>query len=190
MSAARAIRTASGFTLIEMLIVLGVIAALIGMAIPLASYTRDRANSSATESLVRALATAISGHQAKVLSIDEVLPGGAHRLRTLQLWDVNGDGLVDGDPQAENAVLAPSAQYPAPIISSGYRGAMRTLNPAVPRRLLDTATDRPIDAWKRPLRIGFAAGVYRSHRFGVWSAGRDGVDTTSDGDDIRSWENQ
>jgi prepilin-type N-terminal cleavage/methylation domain-containing protein len=178
------------FTLVEMLVVLGVLAALMAMGLPLAAVVRAKANRTATEGAVRALAAAMSGHQAKTLTLSEVRPDGTVHLRTLQLWDVNGDGLVDGDPAAENDTLASAQQYPAEVLASGYRGAVLTLNATLPRRLVEPTTQRPLDAWKRPLRIAFSPTAFRADGFGIWSAGPDGRDDAVGGDDIRSWEAQ
>jgi hypothetical protein len=133
--------------------------------------------------VVQAVAAAITDHRGTTLTTVENGETRIHRL-----WDVNGDGLVDGDPALE-ANLPDAEPYPPGVAATGYRGLLLTAHPNLPKRHVDPASQRILDAWKRPLRIRYAKAVYGGDGFGIWSAGADGKD---DGDirhdDIRSWE--
>ena len=67
---------------------------------------------------------------------------------------------------------------------SGYRGFYDMAQPAIDKKFINKK-HQPIDAWKQPLRIAFAANTYGAGWFGVWSAGPDLTDDTPD--DIQSW---
>lgn len=81
------------------------------------------------------------------------------------------------------------------VLNSGYRGFVEMAQPQIKKTFINKR-GQVIDAWGRPLRISYAAKVYGTQPFGVWSAGldkKDHIDTTTStqpGDDLRSWKTQ
>lgn len=169
-----------GFTLIELLIVISVIVALAGLSVPAYSAYRDRADQQATTALVLAVAAAIDGYQQQSWTWE---PSPGRRL-TRPLWDLNGDGLLDGDPQRENAA-GTTPVFTAEVIDSGYRGCLDLARPVVGERFVDPQR-RIIDAWDTPLAVAYAPRAFGGSHYGVSSAGPDAVHGTDD--DITSWE--
>ncbi len=100
--------------------------------------------------------------------------------------DSNGDGLFDGG-------------FPKEVLASGYKGFVNMASPSVKKSFINKK-GQIVDAWQRPLRITFAAKVFGTQSFGVWSAGYDGKDSflsssttfqddpSRPNDDLRSWE--
>jgi prepilin-type N-terminal cleavage/methylation domain-containing protein len=100
--------------------------------------------------------------------------------------DANGEGLFDGG-------------FPSQVLASGYKGFVNMASPSVKKSFINKK-GQIVDAWQRPLRIAFAAKVFGTQSFAVWSAGYDGKDsflssstTFQDdpdrpNDDLRSWE--
>ena len=93
--------------------------------------------------------------------------------------DSTGDGLFDGG-------------FPKEVLASGYKGFVNMASPSVKKSFINKK-GQIVDAWQRPLRISFAAKVYGTQAFGVWSAGYDGKDDIvgrPSEDDLKSWESQ
>jgi prepilin-type N-terminal cleavage/methylation domain-containing protein len=97
--------------------------------------------------------------------------------------DSSGDGLFDGG-------------FPKEVLASGYKGFVNMASPSVKKSFINKK-GQIVDAWQRPLRISFAAKVYGTQAFGVWSAGYDGKDDDivrgteiPSVDDLKSWEPQ
>ena len=97
--------------------------------------------------------------------------------------DSSGEGLFDGGFAKE-------------VLASGYKGFVNMASPSVKKSFINKK-GQIVDAWQRPLRISFAAKVYGTQAFGVWSAGYDGKDDdivrgteTPSVDDLKSWEPQ
>jgi prepilin-type N-terminal cleavage/methylation domain-containing protein len=97
--------------------------------------------------------------------------------------DSSGDGLFDGG-------------FPKEVLVSGYKGFVNMASPSVKKSFINKK-GQIVDAWQRPLRISFAAKVYGTQAFGVWSAGYDGKDDdivrgteAPSVDDLKSWEPQ
>jgi prepilin-type N-terminal cleavage/methylation domain-containing protein len=97
--------------------------------------------------------------------------------------DSSGDGLFDGG-------------FPKEVLASGYKGFVNMASPSVKKSFINKK-GQIVDAWQRPLRISFAAKVYGTQAFGVWSAGYDGKDDdivrgteAPSVDDLKSWEPQ
>ena len=179
-----------GFTLLELLVVISVIAALAAVGLPTINYMRHKAQVAATEAVVKQVAMTISVRQERHHTIDD----GSGNLVTFPIWDVNDDGLLDGNPEKEQPVLAADRKYPAVVLAEPepYRGFINTVSFEVAERHVDEL-GRVVDAWRQPLRIAYGAGAYGSLGIGVWSIGDDGVDgfaTGHDGtdDDITSWK--
>lgn len=81
------------------------------------------------------------------------------------------------------------------VLNSGYRGFIEMAQPQIKKTFINKR-GQVIDAWGRPLRIAYAAKIYGTQAFGVWSAGldkKDHIDSptlTKAGDDLRSWKTQ
>ena len=175
-----AVASRRGFTLIELLVVIAVVVALAGLSIPVYSTFRERAKANASTALVQAVAAAIDGYQQQSWTW-ESSPG---QRMTRPLWDLNGDGLLDGDPARENAVGTGPA-FSAQILASGYRGCLDMTRPVVGQRFVDPQR-RIIDAWGTPLGVAYAPRAFGGSHYGVSSAGPDRGHGTDD--DITSWE--
>lgn len=161
----------SAFTIIELLIVMAVMAMIAGGSFIVLTAVRAKANRQATRSLLGAIAVAIADYRHPVLRCTD----GFER----PIWDLDGDGILDGDPQAEDAPPLLKTRAPA-----GFRGLVEVAALDLPRHQLD-ARSQVVDAWKRPLRIAFAARIYGRSPYGIRSLGKDGIDGTDD--DLHSW---
>jgi prepilin-type N-terminal cleavage/methylation domain-containing protein len=80
------------------------------------------------------------------------------------------------------------------VLNSGYRGFVEMAQPQIKKNFINKR-GQIVDAWGRPLRIAFAAKVYGTQAFGVWSAGLDKMDhletpSRPSKDDLRSWKTQ
>jgi prepilin-type N-terminal cleavage/methylation domain-containing protein len=170
-----------GFTIIEMAVVVGIIAALLALSLPVITSSRRDARIAATRSVVLSVSAMIANDARRVWTM--VGSGGA--LTVGRMWDLNQDGILDGRPSLEN----PLQPYPAGAENSGYTGLVQMLAPDLPKSHVDNA-QRVIDAWGRPLRIAYHDSQYGARGYGVWSVGEDGQDDplAARVDDIRSWE--
>ncbi len=186
------------FSLLEMMIVVSIIAALSGMGYGILTSTRNRARIQGTRMLVHAVATAINVYSTRTWTVsapDPSDPTGPRLERLGHLWDMNeppgggpnlmqGDGILDGLP---GAAAGPTCDGPFwdELIKSGYGGFV-AMNPNVPLRKEQMNAQRQVvDAWRHPLHIAFSVKTYGADGFGVWSLGPDGQDGTLD--DITSW---
>jgi prepilin-type N-terminal cleavage/methylation domain-containing protein len=152
-----------GLTLLEMMLVITIIGAILGMALPIYNLMVASSKRSRTLSMIDAIATAMATYRTRVIN----WPNG----QALRMWDVDADGVIDGEP----ASLAGTFQ--AQAITAGYRGFLVTTGLAVETG--DRSTDGcPLDAWKRKLRIRFASGAddlrYGASGIGIWSYGEPG----------------
>jgi prepilin-type N-terminal cleavage/methylation domain-containing protein len=171
--------TQHGFTMVEMLVVMGVILVLAGFLVPALARGRQGAMEDGTRVLVQAVVTAMASYGREDWIWSD--PPGSDRLRSFPLWDLNQDGLVDGRPG-----LDPEPFDPA-VVASGYAGFVPTAAPPLEAR--SVAPDRRVvDAWGNPLHLRYSARGFENGSFGVWSRGADGADNDGAGDDITSWE--
>ncbi len=82
--------------------------------------------------------------------------------------------------------------FPLQVLNSGYRGFVDMAQPQIKKTFINKR-GQVVDAWGRPLRIAFAAKVYGTQAFGIWSAGldkKDHLETRPSDDDLRSWSTQ
>lgn len=174
----------TAFTLIEVLVVITVIATLVGLGFSAGTAAARRARITGSAALVSAVTATIASRQDRSLSVPR--PGG---MRHYQLWDVNRDGLLDGEPTVEQASLPPAERYPAEVLAIGYKGFIKTTGMSLSPSFIDRS-GRVVDSWKHPLRIRWATEIYGANGFGVWSAGADGLDNgaTGVGDDLLGWK--
>jgi prepilin-type N-terminal cleavage/methylation domain-containing protein len=171
----------SGFTFVELVIVIAILVALMAAVIAVWSMVRARTAISSTHSLVIGVATQIATYGARPWQWQD--PIGVQK--SGPLFDLNNDGLIDGRPGVVASDDIDGGFSPA-VIASGYRGfaAMTGVNPG---KTSLANNQQPLDAWKHPLRIAHAAKIYGTGSFGIWSAGPDGIDGTPD--DVCSWPN-
>ena len=170
----------AGFTLTELMVVIGVIVALAGISYPTFTWLRDRADVDSTRTLIDAVSATIGGQPQRQVTFES---GGAMRIRAL--WDFNGDGWLDGAPAKDDAFAAADR---ALAVQAGYDGFLGETRAALPPRNVEEGSRRVVDAWGRPLKIDLTHDTYGSSFFGLWSLGPDGVDGTAD--DIRSWRKE
>lgn len=202
----------AGFTIVELLVVIGVILALAGIGYPLAMAVKQRANVQSSRALVQAVTTAIAAYQTQRWTVtwdhdgddpdhDGVTAGGTRatppRSVTVPLWDLNqgasplptgagqmdGDGIIDGVPSTA-AGDTTDGPFWSELIASGYTGLAAMSNSPIPQRSI-ARDGRIIDAWKQPLHIEWDAKRFAPTGFGVWSTGKDKIDGTAD--DLCSW---
>jgi hypothetical protein len=102
------------------------------------------------------------------------------------------------DPQAVTNPDEFDVNFNLGILQSGYRGFIGMAQPQIKKSFINKRGN-VVDAWGRPLRIAFAAKVYGTQAFGVWSAGLDAIDNIEpdpktagrkSDDDLRSWRAQ
>lgn len=169
----------AGWSFIELVVVLCILMALFAMVIAVWSMVRSRTAINSTRALVGAVTTQIVTYSSRTWTWQDPVTGS----KSGQTFDLNHDGLIDGTP---GVIAAPDLDggFAPEIIASGYRGFV-AMTGSPTQQASVAKNGQPLDAWKRPLRIAFAAKVYGTGGFGVWSAGPDGVDGTSD--DLQSW---
>ena len=166
-----------GFTVIELLIVIAVAIAIMGMSIPAYQYVRRKAAIDATRTLVSAVATAIDAYGQRVRPVygpdrsDPTTPNSAKRrilVANLPMWDVDKDLIIDDnkglDRDAALATLLPQISSKIALGSTiadldmqGYAGFVGGSHASVPAQAFDASSGRIIDTWGTPLR--FKAGV-------------------------------
>lgn len=177
-----------GFTLIELLVVIGVGLVLLAAGIPAYQAHQRQGKLSQTRSLVTAVAGAMAAY-----GRDDwpVWDAAVQRQRVYPLWDWNRDGLLDGIPEREVPGITTAGHADHALYRSGYRGVVAMTGLAVASGRVDTE-GRPLDAWRQPLRIARAVGVYGQGTVGVWSIGPDGADgplgSPAAVDNITSWQ--
>ena len=101
--------------------------------------------------------------------------------------DVPPDGVAS-DPNGGTY----DGNFVKEVLNSGYRGFINMAQPQIKKTFI-SRRGIVVDAWARPLRIAFAAKVYGTQAFGIWSAGLDKVDdltSRKSNDDLRSWKTQ
>ena len=228
-----------GFTLLELVIVISVIAALAAMGFPAWRMIKHRVDVSSTDTLVNSIATAITTYSTKTWTWNTGTPA-APIMRTYHMFDLNHLGFngttspADNKPDLENVPKSGNLKFfsidgytppekdfyntgtksypttnvppgdtydgnfPMAVLNSGYTGFVNMASPSVKKSFINKR-GQIVDAWQRPLRIAFAAKIFGTQSFGVWSAGYDGKDgilsttfqddtTQPNSDDLRSWE--
>ena len=97
------------------------------------------------------------------------------------------------NPDANLAPPPYDVNFNLDILKSGYRGFINMAQPQIKKSFINKR-GQVVDAWGRPLRIAFAAKIYGTQSFGIWSAGLDKKDDLGTSrpstDDLRSWRTQ
>lgn len=210
-----------GFTLLEMVIVITVIIALAGIGIPIYGVINRQMKISSTRAMVALVAHAIEQYGssrwtwAQLDALGKPVLDGNKRpiIRSGNIFALKEEGqsvnargdkipfhTIDGRPEpADPAERVSTATYDGPfpladkfsIYYSGYRGFYDMTGVTVDTRNNLNAKHQIVDAWGEPLRICYAAGVYGTKGFGVWSPGPDHIDQDTDSkaprDDLCSW---
>lgn len=99
---------------------------------------------------------------------------------------------TETDPDANPAPPPYDVNFHLAILKSQYRGFVTMAQPQVKKTFINKR-GQVVDAWGRPLRIAFAAKVYGTQPFGIWSAGldkKDDLESRPSDDDLRSWRTQ
>lgn len=171
-------RARHGFTLIELITVIGIIALLTGMGLSAGLLWQRQSRKIATRGLVTSLALAIQAYGRLTFPIGPE--------RNERAWDANRDGLLDGGLAGEGpGTLSDWDSLVRPALAAqGYDGLPTTLHLDLPTRFVNSQ-GQVVDAWQRRLRITWAMRIYGDAPFAIWSAGPDGV--PGGGDDIGSW---
>lgn len=198
----------SGFTVIELLVVIGVAVAIMGMSISAFQYARRKAQLDTTKSLVMAVATAIEEYGQRLRPVYGPDPADMTRRKlvaNLPMWDVDKNSIIDDSKGVDRdaalkALLSKiSGSTLADLDMQGYSGFVGGSFAKVPGEAFDKATGRIVDAWGTPLRFKTAltagststsgeAGIFAGSWFGVWSCGPNAADDKGDGDDICNWK--
>lgn len=183
--------TRNAFTLVEMLVVISVIAALAALSIPITSMVRERGRITETRATVDAMMAAIAAAGSRTVTIMD----STDKLITFRRFDVDGDGLLD--PHPEDGTIALPGTILTALVDQGYVGPVAELKPSIPAARIDD-TGQVIDSWGNPIRIARLSKADEprlaklpakgADAAALWSAGPDGVDDTDD--DIRSWETE
>jgi len=174
-----------GFTMLELLMVVGIIAILTGMLIPVIGVVRRSSEKKVTQATVDAVALSIRLYGWD--SIQVAAGGGA--LRSYPSWDWNQDQVLDARPEIDVPAIVGAGHPHHALYRDGYLGFLATVKPELPRRAIN-GQGQVVDAWKNALRIGHAARVYGGDSVGIWSLGPNGVEDSPVGatDDLASWK--
>jgi len=216
-----------GFTFIELVVVISIIAALAAIGFPVWGMISVRVKVNATEALVQSVATAITTYQTKTWTwVDSGMKTRTYHMFDLNHFEPNSttpnpdleaapnstalrffsiDGYMPGenttfydDSKDPPYVGAPTESKPnqnsAPdpydvnftkeILNSGYRGFIAMAQPSIKASFINKR-GQVVDAWGIPLRIAYAARVFGTQSFGVWSAGLDHKDSIKENDDYK-----
>jgi prepilin-type N-terminal cleavage/methylation domain-containing protein len=158
------------FTLLELLIVILIIAALAAIGFWAAHSVIARARLNQATVLVHGVAS-----EAGRFAAHDVTALDGRIYAPFTLGQSPGMADIDGDP----------ARYPSsdPLVArapAGYRGFVALSGIALPPQRVNER-GQPIDPWRHPLQIAWAANTYGSASLGVWSLGPPG------GAPITSW---
>ncbi len=228
--------TRRGFTFVELVVVISIIAALAAIGFPVWGMISTRVKVNATDALVNSVATAITTYQTKtwtwnigttatpqmrtyhIFDLNHFNPSGGAPMPDLpdtpngaaRFWSIDGytppetgsyyntsTSTFTTDVPPDGVAAEPNGgfhdgNFPKEALTSGYRGFINMAQPQIKKSFI-SKRGMVVDAWGRPLRIAFAAKVYGTQAFGIWSAGVDKLDdltSRKSTDDLRSWKTQ
>ena len=177
-----------GFTILELLIVVTVILALMGLSYPILNRIRARSDISATSELIEGIAAAMAQYKPTSFTGTDGKIWPAWTLGQIaedELTQVNYQ--IDGDP-----TLYPTTDplpWRAPLTYSGF---VNMTGFTIPWPL--NAKGQLVDRWHQPINVINDAKAYGTSAWGIWSNGPDqqtNYPTSTTGtstDDIVSWK--
>jgi prepilin-type N-terminal cleavage/methylation domain-containing protein len=172
----------SGFTLIELAVVMIIIAALSGIIIPVLLNTSSANDVRGAQALVDSIAAQIDDDKAVNGGLLISLKDGSLRYK----WDFNRDDLLDGYPEQVFTTDADKADARNVNTQSGeYLGFYGTFGGNYADSQINITTGELQDPWGEVIRIQFHSSDYGPSGFGVYSLGPDQENNTDD--DISSW---
>lgn len=179
-----------GFTLLELLIVVTVIIALMGLSYPILNRIRARSDISATSELIQGIAAAMAQYRISTFTGTDgkIWPAWT-------LGQVAEDGVtqvnyqIDGDPTLYPTADPSPLAWRAPL---SYSGFVNMTGFTIPWPL--NAKGQLVDRWHQPINVINNAKAFGNSAWGVWSNGADlltdypGSTTGHSLDDIVSWK--
>jgi prepilin-type N-terminal cleavage/methylation domain-containing protein len=187
-----------GFSLLELLVVITIIAVLAGLSLAVVGVVRSSQRVSATKALVGAVALAIESY-----GVDSLQPLPASGVTSDRpMWDIDVDAVIDPQPAKLPAVAA--------LAPAWYGGFAAMAGAQLPSWAINS-DGYVVDRWGTPLRIdwpgwktdaqkdasglgavrGGGARLYGAAKVGVWSLGKDMADgppgSVAEADNLRSW---
>lgn len=188
-----------GFTLVEVIVVVSIIALLMLIGIPVMRKMSETSKINSTRSVVRAVAMAIANYPSRAIRL-KIASGSLAADSLYPLWKISkaagGTNFENLDPDpvllASLDGTANSTQLPLPTgytsysdwstkvsaLVPGYRGLVIMTGINLPKENLGQAL-QPLDAWRRPLGFFWefdrASPLFGTAGCRVWSYGPKGI---------------
>ena len=165
----------AAFTMVEILVVIGVIVLLMGISYPVYTHSIERSRIDATSALVAGVAASLATQPLTALVPSRSQAGHPAidaKMISIALWDVNGDGILDGsiavgssaagrdpvdcsDRQIYADRFATNDNLAAGLEAIGYGGFLHGTG-FQPAGKSVNAAGQVVDAWGTPLRYLYA----------------------------------
>ncbi|HVY60976.1 MAG TPA: prepilin-type N-terminal cleavage/methylation domain-containing protein [Planctomycetota bacterium] len=196
-------RTASrGFTLVELLVVIGIISVLAGLLIPLAGMARRKANMAKARSNIAALCTALEAYN----TLTGVYPGAGHVGAASDKYPEDlFRALYTGNPKSEGSRENHMGDWPPESLGKWSGGYLNTFDAPTDADLDFTSGQKPnivfLDPWGRAFHYveydsraaaqkkvaGGSLMAKGGQRYAIWSDGPDMINDWGKNDDVTSW---